>query len=78
MKVQNAPLKTRSNGSSSTTWTSTLFISPTATSMEPGGRWEKLNADGTLKAIRVSNFYRDRIVDFLLHDKVTPAVCGRC
>jgi diketogulonate reductase-like aldo/keto reductase len=46
--------------------------------MEPGGRWEKLNADGTLKAIRVSNFYRDRIVDFLLHDKVTPAVCGRC
>ena len=41
------------------------------------GAWramEELNADGPLKAIGVSNFYEDRVVDFVLHNKVRPAV----
>lgn len=41
------------------------------------GAWramEELNADGTLKAIGVSNFYPDRVTDFVLNNKVAPAV----
>jgi len=35
---------------------------------------EELHLAGTIRAIGVSNFYPDRIVDFVLHNKTTPAV----
>lgn len=41
------------------------------------GSWramEKLHHNGTLRAIGVSNFFGDRLVDLILHNEVVPAV----
>jgi len=41
------------------------------------GQWramEKINADGRARAIGVSNFTADRIVDLILNNEITPAV----
>src|SRR3954469_13728799 len=35
---------------------------------------EQINREGLAKAIGVSNFYPDRLVDLILHNEITPAV----
>ena len=35
---------------------------------------ERLNADGRARAIGVSNFYPDRLIDLIIHNEVVPAV----
>ena len=41
------------------------------------GSWralENLNKEGLSRAVGVSNFYPDRLVDLILHNEITPAV----
>ncbi|MFC2595230.1 aldo/keto reductase [Corynebacterium durum] len=41
------------------------------------GSWralENINKDGLSRAVGVSNFYPDRLVDLILHNEITPAV----
>ena len=41
------------------------------------GAWkamEELNPEGSMKAIGVSNFQPDRVMDLIIHNKVGPAV----
>src|SRR6478672_9027709 len=72
MKARSERSRIRSEGSSSTTFY--LIHQPYG---DVYGAWRamaELHEGGTLKAIGVSNFYPDRLVDFVLHNKVMPAV----
>ena len=39
-----------------------------------GARWTSFYREGRIKAIGVSNFHPDHVMDFIVHNEVAPAV----
>ncbi len=64
----------RGNASASTTSTCTSSTSPTGDYYSSWRAMEDLHRQGLIKAIGVSNFHPDRLVDLIDHNEVTPAV----
>ena len=51
-----------------------LIHQPSATTTANGGPCSALNEQGAVRAIGVSNFHPDRLVDLIDHNEITPAV----